>query len=236
MIHNGNSIGAITIARREAGAFSATQIGLLQTFAEQAVIAIENARSFNETKEALERQTATAEILKVIASSPSDVQPVLDVIVRSAARLIGGFSALATRFAGDMIHLAAFTATNKAGDKTLRSQYPGRSRSRPSMQRQSATTVSVLHLRYRTSSCSAGVREKRWDGRGAIERDKRADAPRWRDPGNDRRLSPRSQALQRSPDRVARDLADQAVIAIENARSFNETKEALERQTATARS
>jgi GAF domain-containing protein len=92
LLKNESILGFITIYRKEVRPYSDKQITLLQTFADQAVIAIENARLFNETKEALERQTATADILKVIASSPSDVQPVFEAIATSANRLIGGLS------------------------------------------------------------------------------------------------------------------------------------------------
>ncbi|TMG55922.1 MAG: GAF domain-containing protein [Chloroflexi bacterium] len=89
-LKRGNDIVGVLILRRvEPNAFTPEQISLLETFADQASIAIENVRLFNETKEALERQTATSEILRVIAGSPTEVQPVLDAIAESAARVCG---------------------------------------------------------------------------------------------------------------------------------------------------
>ena len=121
MLRDGNPVGVIVVNRTQPGGFSTAEVELLQTFADQAVIAIENVRLFTELQEknqalteahaqvseALEQQTATAEILRVISSSQTDVQPVFDTIVRSAVRLCDGVFSALFRFDGDVIHHAA---------------------------------------------------------------------------------------------------------------------------------
>src|SRR3954471_10209201 len=119
LVRDGIAFGRIVAGRPEVRPFSEHQIAVLQSFADQAVIAIENARLFNETQEALERQTATADIRKVIATSPSDVQPVFEAIAISANRLVQGLSTTVQSLVDDTQHLMAFTRSNPEADAAL---------------------------------------------------------------------------------------------------------------------
>jgi signal transduction histidine kinase len=121
LLQDGEPLGAILIRRGEVQAFTDKQISLLQTFADQAVIAIENVRLFTELQEknralteahaqvseALEQQMATGEILRAISSSPTDAQPVFQTIVRSAVALCSARFANVFRLEGEVVHLAA---------------------------------------------------------------------------------------------------------------------------------
>jgi GAF domain-containing protein len=89
MLHNGRVVGAITVVSADADAFTEAHIGLLKTFAAQAVIAIENARLLNELRESLQQQTATADVLQVISSSPGHLEQVFQAMLENATHLCG---------------------------------------------------------------------------------------------------------------------------------------------------
>jgi two-component system, NtrC family, sensor kinase len=140
MLRDGEPIGSIAVTRAEPGPFSSAKIKLLQTFADQAVIAIENVRLFTELQqkndaltrahaqatESLEQQTATSEILRVISSSPTDVRPVFDTIVKSAVKLCNGVFGGLYRFDGELIHSAATHNYRSEALDAIRSVFPAR--------------------------------------------------------------------------------------------------------------
>jgi GAF domain-containing protein len=248
MLRDGKAIGVIATARREPGLFPESQVALLRTFADQAVIAIENVRLFTEIQQkngaltaALDQQTATGEILRVIASSPTDDQPVFDAIVTSAVRLCRAHSGTLTRVVGEQVHLMALTSTEPAADAALRAFFPrpldfegGHAdaiRRRvalniadlPNDESSPETMRAVARARdYRSLAVVPLVRHG--DAIGAISVTRRETGG----------FTPDEMALLHT-------FADQALIAIENVRVFRELQErnravteALDRQTATA--
>jgi GAF domain-containing protein len=117
-------VGAIAIYRQEIRPFTDKQTALVENFAAQAVIAIENTRLLNELRESLEQQTATSEVLRVISSSPTDVQPVFDSIAESAVRLCGGQFSFVLRFDGKVMHFASCFGLSAEGMEVFHHMLP----------------------------------------------------------------------------------------------------------------
>ncbi|MFN0160864.1 MAG: GAF domain-containing protein, partial [Burkholderiales bacterium] len=233
MMKDGQVIGTVVVARPEAGLFPERLIKLLQTFADQAVIAVENVRLFNETQQALERQTATAEVLKVIAGSPSDVQPVFDAIAASSNRLLGGYSTMVARIEGDAMHLVAFTPTTPEGDARLKAMFPVAMEAFPVgaaiVRGEMVPITDTEEVWGETQRLRDTARARGW--RSALF------CPLLRDGQSIGMIS----VTRREPGTFAphqvellKTFADQAVIAIQNVRLFNDTQEALAHQTASA--
>jgi two-component system, NtrC family, sensor kinase len=131
LLHRGQPIGVIGVGRPEPGPFSERHIAMLEAFADQAVIAIENVRLFHELQarnrdvtDALHQQTATSEILRIISGSPHDVQPVFDLIAERAVKLCEAEVGVVSRVDGELLPLAALYGVTREGTDAINRAYP----------------------------------------------------------------------------------------------------------------
>ncbi|HYS94093.1 MAG TPA: GAF domain-containing protein, partial [Candidatus Acidoferrales bacterium] len=242
LIEDGRAVGALVVLRTTVRPFTAHQIALLKTFAEQAAIALENARLSRELEgrnseltEALEQQTATGEILSVISSSPTDIQPVLAAVVASAARFCGAYDASIGLRDGDGLRVVAHHGpipTPVISIPIVQGSVGGRSvlERRP---------VHVADLQTETEEFPEGSAFARSVGHRAT-----LSVPLVREEEVTGVIQLRRLEAEPFTDRqitLLQTFADQAVIAIENVRLFTELgsrnrelTEALEQQTATS--
>ena len=223
-------LGMINVYRREVRPFTDKQIALLQNFAAQAVIAMENARLLGDTREAFEQQTATVEVLRVISSSPADAQPTFDAIAAAAVKLCDAASGVVFRFDGSLIHFAAQHGLTTAQLDALRTTFP-LAPGRNSITARAIMTRQVVHVpdlaadpELHPSLIEAGLCGS-------------ASVPMLRDGepiGAITIIRRETRSFTDKQISLLKIFADQAVIAIENARLIAETREALDQQTATA--
>jgi signal transduction histidine kinase len=229
LMREDRAIGAFALWRMEARPFTEKQIALVKTFADQAAIAIENVRLFNATKEALEQQTAVAEILRVISSSPTDVQPVLDEIAERAAQLCDASAASMYLTDGETLrHLAS---KGPAADPVShvdslpinRDSISGRAL----LERR---TIEVDDMLAQGSEYPLSLRIAQRSGHRTV-----VVVPLYREGKPFGTILLRRQEVRRFNEReiaLLQTFGDQAAIALENVRLFNETKEALDQQRA----
>jgi GAF domain-containing protein len=237
LIRDGQSVGAITVGKREPTPFSDQQIQLLKTFADQAVIAIENVRLFEaerartrELSESLEQQTATSEVLKVISSSPGELQPVFQAMLENGVRVCGAKFGVLFRYESGLFHPTAMLDVPAAFAEFLLQQgaFPPQ---RGQLFGRLCESKSVIQVEDRATEPQNSPSARLAGARSAIavpmlKADELVGA--FFIYRTEVRLFTDKQI------ELVKNFAAQAVIAIENTRLLNEQRESLERQTATS--
>jgi two-component system NtrC family sensor kinase len=236
LLHEGKPVGAITVGKAEPKAFSEQQVQLLQTFADQAVIAIENTRLLNELRESLQQQTATADVLKVISSSPGALEPVFKAILANATEICGAkFGTLYLRkddaFYAMAFHNAPPAFVDARKNKALHPS-PETTISRAAQTRQVAQTLDAKNRDAYRQGDPFTVSGADLGGYRTI-----ISVPMLKDNELVGVISIYRQEVLAFNDKqieLVKNFAAQAVIAIENARLLNELQESLQQQTATS--
>ncbi|MEL6452645.1 MAG: GAF domain-containing protein [Pseudomonadota bacterium] len=232
LVHKGEGIGSLALYKREVKPFTSEDIALLESFADQAVIAIQNARLFNETQSALARQTASAGVLRVISESPTDIVPVFEEIVRAVVLLIDCDMAMAIQSDGVEAWQVAVATPEGVADAV--GEFRFNIAEADNMPAKTMRSGKVMHLPdWNTADFSASdraVRDKHGYQSSVLVPLMRGETCVGAFSFVRKTLRP----FTEDEIAIAKSFADQAVIAVENARLFNETQTALVRQTASA--
>ena len=235
MLKDGKLIGAIIIYRQEVGSFSDKQIALVQNFAAQAVIAIENARLLNELRQSLEQQTATADVLRVISSSPGDLEPVFEAMLENAVRICdANFGNLWLR-EGNRFRIVAIKGASQEYRDFLFSEPVVEPHPHSAMGR-IALSKEVVQIDDISNAPTYGQRMRVATIQIAKARTL-VGVPMLKDDQVIGIIGIYRQEVRLFTDKqveLLKNFANQAVIAIENARLLNELRQSLQQQTATA--